>query len=353
MFNSTKFLARRLFPACVLAISFILIFGSLAPIMAENRQTQVLTLDAGNGKTAQLSNYSLTNASFSNSLYQGTFCFTLTNTSQSTFNSAPPDIIAIGLQRDQSNYAFSDSSNQKFIVSDSLTVVTDDGFDFSAILEARDVDGIPSGIPISGSESFCVTVTSSSPITLDNLIRKFAIVFQTEFLKRLGFCFTGQENKASLSRASFYVTTLTASQFCFTLENLGNQIITGIGFDLPQERGPFTLLSVNPLPQANNQNFYFSTSPGKVTGYNRNTGSLDFGFLTGQNISGGIPKFGISPLGVSSNFCVNGNFSGLTANDIASGTIIRFRSDWSTEFRLGDCFGSTGGVKGVVASNPL
>lgn len=51
---------------------------------------------------------------------------------------------------------------------------------------------------------------------------------------------------------------------------------------------------------------------------------LDFGFLTGNNFSGGSPNDGIAP-GASLNFAVSGAFAGLTDAEIAAALFVRFQ----------------------------
>lgn len=118
--------------------------------------------------------------------------------------------------------------------------------------------------------------------------------------------------------------TLVGNQFTFTITNTSvapNTIgtITSIGFNLPGSNlGSFTLTS------ATNPNYRLVTNvAANATGLGT---TLDFALLTGPNFNGGAsPNDGILP-GTSATFTVTGNFSGLTAQQIAMSIFARFQN---------------------------
>jgi hypothetical protein len=118
--------------------------------------------------------------------------------------------------------------------------------------------------------------------------------------------------------------TLVNNQFCFTITNTSvapNTIgtITSIGFNLPGSNlGTFTLTS------ASNPNYRLVANvAANATGLGT---TLDFALLTGPNFNGGSsPNNGILP-GTSATFCITGNFSGLTADQVALSIFARFQN---------------------------
>jgi hypothetical protein len=117
---------------------------------------------------------------------------------------------------------------------------------------------------------------------------------------------------------------------CFTITNSAtNPIgvrITSFAFDIPGNRGPFTLAS--PLP--NTTNFSFSNDP-RVADIpildlnNPVIPTIDFTFLTGSTFRDFANQhLGLAPGETSAVFCVTGNFEGLTHEQIAHGIYVRF-----------------------------
>ncbi len=386
MFKPVISINRKLYSVCVSTLLLMLVLGSLAPIMAKSRQTQVLTLDAGGGITAQLSDYSLTNYGFSNGKYQGTFCFTLTNTSQEIASQPAPYIVSIAfknsLLEDDEFRIINHSSTGSFVgfISSQLFFDGADQSIFVGSVEGSNnltakgfsTETVENGIPIGGKASICMTLESEKPFTLNDLISRFIILFSDSAYS--GGFFAGNQKNNSKFGYETLAASLTTNQFCFQADNNSSRFfITGIGFDLTPSQGPFTLSSVTPTPQFNKQNFVFSDSPGQVTGVNmikKEQITLDFGVITGRDIAHGIRELGVPPLNyyddsiisASSTFCVNGNFSGLTISDFLNSAFIRLDNDWATRItkeselrKLGCELGgpTTKGLVGSLASNPL
>ncbi|HET6892653.1 MAG TPA: PEP-CTERM sorting domain-containing protein [Pyrinomonadaceae bacterium] len=127
--------------------------------------------------------------------------------------------------------------------------------------------------------------------------------------------------------------TLVGNTFTFTITNTSpfDARITSIGFDLPPTgNGSDSGLdgfTGNVTFQPAGVNFVFSDGDlGNVNQFN--SAVLDFGFLTGNNFSGGSPNDGLPP-GIPPNnqasFSVTGNFAGFTEEQICNAIFVRFQ----------------------------
>ncbi|HEY0077194.1 MAG TPA: PEP-CTERM sorting domain-containing protein [Pyrinomonadaceae bacterium] len=114
--------------------------------------------------------------------------------------------------------------------------------------------------------------------------------------------------------------TLSGNQFTFTVVNTSpSGSITAIGFDLPgTDRGSFTLTS------AGDPDFNLGANVKTQAGANTTSATFDFALLTGKNFGGGMVSEGIAP-GQSATFTITGNFSGLSADQIARSIFLRFQ----------------------------
>lgn len=114
--------------------------------------------------------------------------------------------------------------------------------------------------------------------------------------------------------------SLVGNQFTFTITNTSSTgSITGIGFDLPgTNRGTFTLTS------RSDSDFNLAGAVAAQAGAQNFTSSFDFALLTGKNFGGGKVVEGLRA-GQSGTFVVTGNFSGLTAQQIAQDIFGRFQ----------------------------
>ena len=114
--------------------------------------------------------------------------------------------------------------------------------------------------------------------------------------------------------------SLTGSSFTFTICNTSSTgSITALGFNLPgTDRGTFTLTS------SSDPDFAIQSEVKAQAGAQTSTPNLDFALLTGKNFGGGKVGEGILP-GTCATFTVSGNFSGLTADQIANLVFARFQ----------------------------
>lgn len=122
------------------------------------------------------------------------------------------------------------------------------------------------------------------------------------------------------STATISNYSLTGNTFCFTLTNTSSTgSITAIGFSLPgTNRGEFTLTSTS------DSDFKLDSEVKAQAGAQTSTSTFDFALLTGKNFGGGKVNEGILS-GGSATFCITGDFSGLTADQIAMSIFLRFQ----------------------------
>ena len=114
--------------------------------------------------------------------------------------------------------------------------------------------------------------------------------------------------------------SLVGNQFTFTVCNTSSSgSITAIGFDLPGTRtGTFTLNS------STHSGFESVSSVRTQAGAQTTSSRFDFALLTGNNFGGGTVREGITA-GTCGTFTVTGDFSGLTASQIAQTLFLRFQ----------------------------
>jgi hypothetical protein len=114
--------------------------------------------------------------------------------------------------------------------------------------------------------------------------------------------------------------SLVGNQFTFTVNNTSSSgSITAIGFDLPGIRtGTYALNS------STHTHFQAVTDVKTQAGAQTTSSSFDFGLLTGENFGGGNVSQGVMA-GTSGTFTVTGDFSGLTASQIANAIFLRFQ----------------------------
>ena len=113
--------------------------------------------------------------------------------------------------------------------------------------------------------------------------------------------------------------SLTGNTFCFTLTNTSSTgSITAIGFNLPDDRGTFTLTTTS------DSDFKLKNDVKAQAGGQQTASTYDFALLTGKNFGGGNVAAGLTA-GQSGTFCITGDFSGLTADQIARTIALRFQ----------------------------
>ena len=113
--------------------------------------------------------------------------------------------------------------------------------------------------------------------------------------------------------------TLSGNTFCFTLTNTSSTgSITAVGFNLPGDRGTFTLTTTS------DSDFQLSEDVKAQAGGQQTASTYDFALLTGKNFGGGKVSEGVGA-SQSGTFCITGDFSGLTADQIARTIALRFQ----------------------------
>ena len=133
--------------------------------------------------------------------------------------------------------------------------------------------------------------------------------------------FTLVGNSNSGATATLNVISLTNTQLVFTVTNTSGGVVTGVGFDLPGSSSYTGSVGAQPA----GQNFSFSTSSGNVPQFN--AAILDAAYLThAGNFAGGNPPTGIQAGATSATFTLNGDFTGLTQQDIANAVYVRFQA---------------------------
>lgn len=114
--------------------------------------------------------------------------------------------------------------------------------------------------------------------------------------------------------------SLVGNTFTFTLNNTSTTgSITALGFNLPgTDRGEFTLMSTS------NSNFALDTEVKAQAGAQTSLSTFDFALLTGKNFGGGTVAEGIVA-GSNGTFTITGDFSNLSADQIATAIFLRFQ----------------------------
>ncbi|MBD0372800.1 MAG: PEP-CTERM sorting domain-containing protein [Pyrinomonadaceae bacterium] len=128
--------------------------------------------------------------------------------------------------------------------------------------------------------------------------------------------------------ASITNYTLTNNSFTFTITNTSianpTGTITNIGFALPGDRpNTYTITS------SSNPNYFITYDLNATAGSQNYTSTFDIVLVDKQNgnptFGGGSVNNGISP-GLSATFTITGDFSGLTADQIAQLIFARFQN---------------------------
>ena len=123
-----------------------------------------------------------------------------------------------------------------------------------------------------------------------------------------------------IATASITSYSLTGNTFTFTVANTTpTGAITAIGFNLPgTNRGEFTLNTTS------DSDFKLANAVKAQAGAQTATSTFDFAILTGGTFGGGKVALGIGP-GTTGTFSITGDFSGLTADQIARSIFLRFQ----------------------------
>jgi hypothetical protein len=137
--------------------------------------------------------------------------------------------------------------------------------------------------------------------------------------------FSGNAN-GSLATGQLAVTLDASGDFFTgTISNTSPfaALLTGFGFDIAAGNLNGFSGSPNPITSPGDVDFSFDDGNlGNVPQFN--SAELDFGYLTGNNFSGGNPQDGL-PTGQFLSFMVSGPFDGFTEAEIAAGLYARFQ----------------------------
>lgn len=165
------------------------------------------------------------------------------------------------------------------------------------------------------------------------MFKNFVLALASFLILGLGSAMTARAdsfqvvgNSNPTATATINIISLSNNQLVFTVTNTSSGVVTGVGFDLPGAQAYTGSVGAQPA----GQNFSFVTSTGNVPQFN--SANLDFAFVThvnnngSGNFAGGNPPSGIQPGATSATFTVNGNFTGLTQQQIADAVYVRFQS---------------------------
>lgn len=335
---------------------FVFLFLLVSQATVLGQPVPVLTLDAGGGVRAEISDYSVVGYRFTGTEYVGTFCFTITNTTQ-----RPPEYyLPVRINAVIPGTQFSGQMNSVGFIevrdfNEALVFNVDMAlWVYLPIL----IEGV--GIYPNQSGSFCFNVSRPNPFSVDDLISGVGATFSDG----LGDVISGHNNNfpqdsGVQNSAVVRSTELTTNRYCFSVENGGPARIKGIGFDFPEERGPFHLISADFSQRENFLNIprrtpagIFSTNqkrlrlPGDIdfepTPRLDIFDELDFAILAPGPIRNGRPAFRSSEFSA----CIGGDFSDLSPL-VEVFSLIRWEDSWGTaDIVVG------GGIKGTVATNP-
>jgi hypothetical protein len=113
--------------------------------------------------------------------------------------------------------------------------------------------------------------------------------------------------------------SLSGNTFTFTLTNTSSTgSITAVGFNLPGDRGTFTLSTTT------DSDFKLENDVKAQAGGQLATSTYDFALLTGKNFGGGKVAAGLAS-NQTGTFVITGDFTGLTADQIARAIALRFQ----------------------------
>jgi hypothetical protein len=289
---------------------------------SSNAQVPVITLSTIQGFSADISNY------FTD---ENGFTFTLTNHSSMALTAIGADL---------------GPRIPVTIVSQSGTIIpfhVDAYIPGSGSFENK-IAGVQMSFVLSGPG---IAPGQSATITLD-------LGGDAEFLARHFFVSFFPELQFACpqlgSELLIQFTKLTATEQCLVFLNLTDEVMTGIAFDYPDDRGPFELLSITPNRQPFGQHLRFSKVKEPIPGYSARS---DFGILAGGRFAAGSDQIGIGPNETSSEFCFGGNFAGLTifnTNDLVAATYVRANKTTLQCMNQGPPVG--GGQTGLLAGSP-
>lgn len=134
--------------------------------------------------------------------------------------------------------------------------------------------------------------------------------------------FTG--NAGTGATAQVFGYTLTGNTFTFSVRNTSTSTsITALGFDLTSSRpNSYTLTDTSDADFRVRTDI--NVQAGAQTGCGVNCGVFDVALCTGNNFGGGSVLRGIQA-GATATFTITGDFSGMTAQQVAQSLSLRFQ----------------------------
>jgi hypothetical protein len=318
----------RLSPFFALLLAALWYGGSSSgSVSSHANQVPVITLSTIQGYTAEISNYSYSG---------GIFCFTLTNNS-------PLALIAMGADLGVRT-PVSISSQIGGPIPPFHVDAFIEGTEFNNKLNGTQLSFVlssPGGLDPGESATLCLNLTTD--FSAEYIAHHFFVTFFPKLQLDCGDPFQFPEKRLLIQ-----FVRLTDVQECLVFTNLSNEVMTGIEFDLAGNRGPFDLLSITPSRQPFNQHLRFSRNPATIPEYPQL--HPDFAVLTGGQFARGISPIGVQPGETSSEFCIGGNFAGLTPDDIIARVYVRTQNLTRQCINIGPPVG--GGQTGLLGGSP-
>lgn len=309
---------------CFLALSICLPLASTSSSSAIT-QVPVIKLASLHGYTAEISDYHFD--------AQQHFCFTLTNTS-----SLPVHVIAGRSGGDNSTQIFS-QTNSIFVAQFGPVEKTLNGIPMSFVL-------FSDGLSPQASTTICLTNSGNSSGS-DEIAALIAHSMFVAFAPVVNMACEPPPDSVG-DRVLVHVTRATNTEQCFIVSNTDPASATAVGLSYSGKKNSFDLLSVNPARQPFAQHLRFSRNPGSVDDLGNIP--LSFALLSGGSFSNGSAKNGVGSGEISSEFCIGGNFEGLTPEEIIQRTYVRV--DGKTRQCFNNCCPVGQGQTGVLAGEP-
>ena len=297
------------FVVCVLTLTLC-----LSPAATSNA-VPVIHLSSIHGYSAEISDYHADG--------QQNFCFTLTNTS-------PLPINAIG--GDLGGKVFVSMSHPIFLLENQLEDHTLNGIPMSFVLFSF------SGLLPGASTTICIGGLDGPA---DQIAHNLFVTFRPEVT--LG-CFSASED---LDEVLVLFTRSRPDEQCVIISNASAQPVTGVGLDLIDPSGSFDIFALTPARQPSKQHLRLSTKSSPVPGFDA---LIDLALMSGGQFSHGALKTGVQAGEVSSEFCIQGNFQGLTTEEIIARTYVRVGNE--TRQCIDVCCPVGKGQTGVLAGEP-
>lgn len=306
--------------ACVIAL--ICLVSASPNSSSAISQVPVIRLASIQGYTAEISDYHFD--------AQEHFCFTVTNTS-----SLPIGAIS-GQSGGGPNTQVFSQTNSHYValfgpVDKSLNGVPMSFMLFASYLEPGD------------STTICLSGVTGFPDFAEAIAHNMFVAFAPA----VNMACTDPFDPFG-ERAYVQVTRSTATEQCFIVGNSSAESVTAVGLNFSGKKNTFDLLSVTPAHQPFDQHLRFSRNPGTVDDFNDIP--ITFGLLSGGSFSNGQAKNGVGMGEVSSEFCIGGNFEGLTPEEIIQRTYVRVGG--KTRQCFNNCCPVGQGQTGVLAGEP-